>query len=102
MALYPHKSLDAVVVTGPGETRDLEHTYRAHGLVAVTTGAPTAFQVDFEVSFDGTNWFSLGSFTQASTHPVWFPDAPTRYTRANLVSLSGGTDPTVSAWTTTC
>lgn len=103
MALLPFHTLASAAATGPGETRDLEHTYRAHGMIVTTTGSPAAFQIDLEISFDGTTWISLGSVTEATNPAVlWSADKPTRFIRANLASFSGGTSPTFDVFITSC
>lgn len=62
----------------------------------ITTGSPSSFYVDLEGSLDGTNWFSLGTISGASYIVVG--DYAVRYVRANLSGLTGGTNPTVTAW----
>lgn len=60
-------------------------------------GAPTAVTVNIEQSFDQVTWFTAASLTGivAEYVTVSLPSVNT-YVRANLVTLTGGTTPTVT------
>lgn len=102
MAL-PFVSLDAATATGPGASNDLEGVYDHHTLVVAATGGCT-WSVALEGSHDGSTWVSLrnfGTFSAAAMagtvpDPDAIPGNLVRYVRANLVTLSGGTNPTVT------
>jgi len=75
-----------------------------------TTGSPSSVSVDLEGSLDGSFWFALGRLNDLSAltvgpdpyggqdtsatfkHAHWV-----RHVRANLLTLSGGSSPTVTA-----
>ncbi|GAA1015883.1 hypothetical protein Aple_010680 [Acrocarpospora pleiomorpha] len=68
-------------------------------MIVTVTGAPTSATVLLEGSHDGVRWAVLdelseqgqgGLVTPATAHLV-------RYVRARLQTLSGGSDPTVTA-----
>lgn len=93
----PFKSLDAATAAGAGASKDLEGVFSKHTIVMASTGNPTTVSVTLEGSHDGVNWFDAGaptitlSVTKATvdTHLL-------RYVRANLITLSGGSSPTVT------
>jgi hypothetical protein len=57
--------------------------------------------VNLEGSLDGQNWTTIGSWSlvdgQTSGQTVWSTGMAAAYTRANLTTLTGGTNPTVTA-----
>lgn len=107
--LLPYVSLNAATAVGPGAARDLEAISNEHSmLVHVTSslGAPS-YQLNLEGSHDGTNWISMVNIqstgggstpidtmtsTSTSAGSAWV-----RYVRANLIQLSGGSSPTITA-----
>lgn len=111
--ILPFVSLSAAGAAGPGISVDLNGTSNEFTLVTTVTGSPSSVNVNLEGSHDNVNWFgivsstSIGSQVVLSTEvtsgqPVGStPDATykphARYVRAHLVSLSGGTSPTVTA-----
>jgi hypothetical protein len=95
--------LNAVTSTGAGAIRLLANLTRHHTLAVVVTGAPTAVVIALEGSIDGTTFFALETLTfdageitaeQAIIHSV---DKPVTHIRANLITLTAGTTPTVTA-----
>lgn len=103
----PFVSLDAATAVGPGASKDLDGVYDHHTMVTYATGSPTSYEVYFEGSHDDSAWFGLalaqggGSSVISRTVPDY--TMPTgsghlaRYVRARLLSLSGGSSPTVTA-----
>lgn len=99
----PFKALDAVTTTGPGNSRDLEDSKANHAIQVSVTGDPEAWTVWAEGSLDGTNWVPLTIVTSADTYKysrgtVSGSNYVFRYIRANCTILTGGTDPTITAW----
>ena len=100
----PNKALQllaAVTGTGAGTAADLGVARGKFGLQVSHTGDPTAVIVDLEGSIDGTNWFALGTWDEASVNSgdiVFITDKPVTQIRGNLTTLTGGTTPPVSAW----
>ena len=100
-------SLNAATTTGPGGTIDLVTPRRSVRMVTTVTGSPSAVVVNLEGSMDGTTWAVLGTSTGSAvsnnlpggayTDAVSSVGPDVRYVRANLVTLTGGTSPTVSA-----
>jgi hypothetical protein len=69
---------------------------RTHTLVIIPTGGPATCTLQMQYSLDNANWFSLGAAqTCTSAISVVVIDIPTRYVRANLTALTGGSSPTV-------
>lgn len=62
----------------------------------ITTGSPDIVNCRLEGSFDGINWVTLGSTTDPSSY-TFSVQFPALCVRANLISLSGGSSPTVTA-----
>jgi len=100
-------SLNAATTTGPGASVDLVTPRRSVRMVTTVTGSPSAVVVNFEGSLDGTTWTVLGTTTGNAVSNM-LPGGPytdtvtsvgpdVRYIRANMVTLTGGTSPTVSA-----
>lgn len=68
----------------------------AHAMFIVTTGLPSTYTVHLEGTPDGVNWFEVGSVINSPM--LNFGNWPMLGIRANLISLSDGTLPTLSAW----
>lgn len=95
----PATSLSAVTATGAGTTILLTTPALNHTMQVVTTGNPTRVIVSLEGSHDGTNWFPM-AVLNTQDHPVPFATSnvlAVQNVRANLLDLSGGTSPTVTA-----
>lgn len=89
------QSLNAVTVTGAGAVVAYDKPRRVT-MQVIVTGSPSGLEVDLEQSLDGTNFISIGNTSSPNNMTLASSFAP--YARANLVSLSGGTSPTVTAW----
>lgn len=95
----PFTSLNAATSTGPGTSRDLERPTRLFTMVVSATGSPSSVSVDLEGSLDGSFWFALvrrndiGAATVGDSAGAHF----VRYVRANALTLSGGSSPTLTA-----
>lgn len=96
----PLTSLNAVLVTGAGAQIDFSRPRRNISMQVVFTSNPT-IKIALEGTIDGTNWFTLATFDTTTGNInkdiiaadfVYVISA-----RANLITLSGGTSPNVSA-----
>ena len=92
------ESLSGATAVGPGMSITFDLPKAKHGLTISVTGSPSVAQVSLDGTINGTDWFSIATATL--TNMIAFPVSPVAVTatRANLVSLSGGTSPTVTAW----
>lgn len=98
MCNQPAASLSAASATGPGEVIDLGGSMSLHTMVRTAAGGPTDMNVDMEGSHDGASWFTLASLTNSTAAPqAVTSERVVRYVRANLLSLTGGASPTVTA-----
>jgi hypothetical protein len=111
--ILPFTALASASSTGPGAVVDLNGTSNEFSMFVVTSGSPSAAEVQLEGSHDGVNWFDLPVAISAITGNVasteftngqvesYLPGAQVkpfaRYVRANLETLTGGTSPTVTA-----
>lgn len=110
--MLPFRSLDLATATGPGSVWDLEGVGNRFTAQVLVTGSPT-FALKVEGSLDGTNWDQIEPATITGAGFVTWGDNPytpvgnsgsptwahnVRYVRANLVSLTGGTSPTITVW----
>lgn len=91
--MLPFVALDAVAATGPGPTKDLEGVCREFSIVVTATGAPDNVSVVLQGSHDELVWYGIATVPLGAFSPD--PGHFTRYVRANLQALSGGTSPTV-------
>jgi hypothetical protein len=89
------KSLDNATVVGAGLSVKWD-VPREVTLQLVVTGSPN-YQVNVEMSNDGVNWAPAIELQTPSIIGST-GEAFALYARANLVFLSGGTNPTVTAW----
>lgn len=94
----PTPSLSAATATGPGASTLLTNPAEHNTMQVTTTGSPSLVIVDLEGSQDGTNWFRLARYDSRFTGPLVTSDLyVVTNVRANLLQLSGGTTPTVTA-----
>lgn len=75
--------------------RGIATTHTAHVIV---TGGPATCTYRIQGSRDGTNWFNISGsdITCTATATQFTTGAPTVYIRGNLLTLTGGTSPTVT------
>lgn len=98
--MLPFTSLNSVAANGTGASKDLESVFATHTLIATVTGGATAGRVKLEGSHDGSNWAVLAqtaTFDGSTEYLLDYTGSLVRYVRAELVSLGGGTSPTVTA-----
>ncbi len=96
--------LAAATTTGAGSTQKTFSIPTHHTVVATMGGTvvATAVTVDLEGSLDDVNWFQLARYAfiaadiTAEAAMFHVADKPVKYVRGNLITLSGGTDPTVT------
>lgn len=95
------KLLDAVTATGAGAAFSVPEKptggqFGAFTWQIIITGAPTSITVNLEGSLDGTNWFQLDTYTGSANAMQHVVNKPVAYLRGNLVTLTGGSSPTVT------
>lgn len=98
----PQVSLTAAAATGAGTAVAYLTAKKNLAAQVSVTGAPTAVVVNLEGTIDGVNWFVLAVFdlTIAASGAIVFSNTiPVIGSRANLITLTGGTAPTVTATT---
>ncbi len=61
------------------------------------TGGPAAVQVDIEGSLDNSNWYQLDTENTTGNTFREITQRGAKFIRARLVTLTGGTSPTVTA-----
>ncbi len=96
-------SLNAATGTGAGDVAAIGGPAALGGVPRKlswevrVTGAPTAIQVDLEGSLDNTNWYQIDTYNVVANTLRQVVDKGAKFVRANLVTLTGGTSPTVTA-----
>ena len=97
--------LDAVSTTGPGQPKSIQYeNFKTFSCDVIVTGGPTAVTVRIEGNQGGSLFDPTGmathtlTSTQLSAGIGWFsvPAMPVQKIRANLLELTGGTNPTVT------
>ena len=72
-----------------------------HSVVLIVTGSPTGCAFQLEGSTDNSNWFNIGDTSETaegdctSSFIYHISGKLVRYIRPNLITLSGGSSPTV-------
>ena len=94
-------SLNAAAATGAGTQVDFSRPRQYISMQVSFTSNPSPVKVTLEGTIDGVNWFTLATFdTGASGRTGDIIDSNTLSVlsaRANLITLTGGTTPTVTA-----
>lgn len=100
-------SLIAASATGPGQTITFDVPKSLSGMQVTVTGSPSDARVDLEGTIDGVNFVRLASWELVSNGdggivwgtPTFASSAGAVVTalRANLTSITGGSNPTVTA-----
>jgi hypothetical protein len=103
-------SLIAATTTGPGSVSDLGVGRRRFRMIWSSTGTPSMVVVNLEGSTDNSTWVVLATSTWPGQSAAPAPFAATspgddirhlggevRYLRANLITLAGGSSPSISA-----
>lgn len=99
----PFISLAAVTVTGPGAEFGFSQPVRNISMQVVFTSNPSPVKVTLEGTIDGADWFTLATFDTGAGTPnankdiVYGDNISVIGARANLVTLTGGTTPNVTA-----
>jgi hypothetical protein len=97
--------INAATTTGDGPIFNLEFPHLAAAVQAEITGAPTQAAINVMALLDGGTWDTLAvldtnqGYLSGEISPLSFP-APIRQIKANIGTLSGGTNPTVSLYFT--
>ena len=84
--------------TGQTATFDPKVVPGNHSIQLVVTGSPTGCTYRLQGSNDGTNWYNISAadITCTSTTQAYEQNKPARLLRGNLLTLSGGSSPTVT------
>jgi len=91
------KSLDAVSVTGPGSVLSFDKPRSPLSMQVSVTGAPSSAVVALQTSLDGTTWFDASGVSGGTPTNMCLTGMLALHARANLVELTGGSSPTVTA-----
>lgn len=92
------KSLDAVTATGAGDVLSFDKPRSPLALQVAVTGAPSSAVVSLQASLDGVTWSDVTGIQGAGATNLGGSDFLALFLRANLVELTGGTSPTVTAF----
>lgn len=87
--------------TGTGATTALAAPMSVmthHSIQLVVTGAPSTCTYRLQGSNDNTNWFNISAsdITCTSSTQAYETSKPARWVRGNLLTLTGGTSPTIT------
>lgn len=99
--LLPFTSLSGATSTGPGASAGSDELLSQMSCQVIAAGGAN-WEVDVEISLDGANWF-LAEQIQSVNYPpgtdalVGFTPPLAKYVRANLVTLTGGSSPAITA-----
>lgn len=88
--------LNAVTGAGAGASNNLKFLCTKMTWEIVLTGSPTSAETSLEGSINGTTWYSLDTSTTITSEMRHIVNKPVLSVRANLISLVGGTAPTVT------
>ena len=97
-----HLLLNAATGTGASSSVKVSQIPSEHSVQVTITGSPDAVVVALQGSLDDTTFVTLASHTltaaelSAAAAIFHVVDKPVRYVRANLTTLTNGTDPTVT------
>lgn len=99
---FPFPSLNGATATGAGDVKQFPMPVNVISCQVSYDGGPSAVKVTLEGTIDGTNWFVLSTFdtgaSGTSGNIITSSTIVINTARANLQTLTGGTDPTVSAF----
>ena len=86
--------------TAVGQTtgRGMRGIAAQHTIELITTGAPTGCTYRLQGSRDNVTWFNISAadITCTTSTVAFEANKPTAYVRGNLLTLAGGTAPTVT------
>lgn len=88
------KAIDAATTTGAVTGITLQVPLSRFTSQCLTTGTPTTISVKLQGSLDGTNWVDLT--THSAVGFQHFIAGPVKFIRGNVVTLTGGTSPTIT------
>ena len=93
--------LDAATSTGEGQKNSNHKWFSDSTYIVTTVGSPSAVTIDIEGSFDGVTFFQIAQHiltaAEISAQKAIFHIAgkPVLFSRANLITFTGGTSATV-------
>jgi hypothetical protein len=81
-----------------GQTAFVQVDAHVHALYLLVTGTPAGCTYRLQGSVDGVNFYNIDAsdITCTSSIVTFNVDKPAKYIRGNLLTLSGGTAPTVT------
>ena len=97
------KLLNGVTATGESESITFTKLVKDHSIQVAITGAPTVVTVNLEGSLNDTDFFQIATHTlsagELTAEGALFhvENKVIRNVRLNLITLTGGTAPTVTA-----
>lgn len=93
-----NRKFTAQTATGATSTLALSGVVAQHTVHLVTTGSPTGCTYRLQGSVDNSVWFNISDadITCTSTITTFYANRPSLRIRGNLLTLSGGTAPTVT------
>lgn len=93
-----HRTATTQTATGQTAAISMRGIAISHSIGLVVTGSPTGCTYRLQGSRDGTNWFNISAtdITCTSTTASYEANKPWPQVRGNLLTLSGGTSPTVT------
>lgn len=95
----PYESLAAATSTGQGTITDLGVVRSTHTLQTTVTGGPSGVTVTLQGSLSAAGpWLTLATSTSTTGDVQTATGKAVRYIAADLVTLTGGTTPTVTAY----
>jgi len=93
----PHKILDTATTTGAGNTVKFSSIPSEWSVSITHTGSPTSVITSIEGSLDGDTFYDLAQHTSIPADEAFhIIGKASKYIRANLITLTGGSSPTVT------
>ena len=89
-------SCDAVTSTGACTSGRVSNIASRITYSVVVSGAPSAVTLNLEGSIDNISWFTLDTSTTTTSEMRHIANRGVHYVRGNLVTLTGGSSPTVT------
>ncbi len=88
--------LNKVSSVGRSDSFELPRVFKNYAWEIIVEGSPDNVEVDLEGSIDGENWFIIDTSYTTSKEVRYVSDKQIAYVKANLITLEGGSNPTVT------
>lgn len=99
---YFVKSIDGATAVGPGTPIEFDtpRIFVSAAMQIVSTGSPSTLVVNLEISIDGVHYVDVRQVTNPANGEIdgVSNQGACLFVRANLVTLSGGSSPTVDVF----